>query len=164
MSNKGTVKSVCKKILHTVSYHIYLLHLYTSKGEALFKAAILGVSWGGGVYLQKTVAAYYFFSISIIMEYAIQLIKAKEFFPKLLPLILVVSNIIVFIFSSSKLANHESSPGTFQYYIELITIIIVGADALITLIIEPPEECKIEANIRTSGNVHNKPNVNGEKK
>ncbi|MCM1235693.1 MAG: hypothetical protein NC489_36830 [Ruminococcus flavefaciens] len=143
-SNKENTK-------HSFWYYIYELHLYTSKGEALFKAIALAVSWGGGVWKQDTAAAYYLFSIAIIMEYAVQLIRANRFMPKVLPMILIVSNALVLAFSTGQVIQQETEVFPFQFYVEIVTIALVGLDALITLLIEPPDECRIETKLSTCG-------------
>ena len=134
---------------HSIWYHIYRLHLYTTKSEALFKAGALLISWFGGVWHQTTSAAYYLFSIAIIMEYAIQLIQAKKFIPKLLPAILVISNLVVWGFATGQLIQNTATTFKFQFAFEVITIFVIGIDAVLTLLIEPPEECKIETNLKT---------------
>ena len=123
---------------------INMLHLYTTKGEALFKSVVITISWAGGVYNQDTPIAYYLFSISIIMEYVIQLVQAKKFFPKFLPILLVVSNIAVFILSTVQIL-HGDGNFNWQITIEILTIIIIAADAIVTLLIEPSNN-----NIETS--------------
>ncbi len=130
---------------------IFKLHLYTSKGEALFKATVLAVSWGGGVWHQNTAAAYYLFSISIIMEYAIQLVRAKQFIPKLLPMFLIVSDIIVLVIATGQVIQRDTGIYPFQFYVEVVTLAVIGIDAVMTLLIEPPESYKIEANISGRG-------------
>lgn len=56
---------------HSFWYYLYISHLYSSKGEALFKASILSLSWVGGFWSEASVTAYYLFSIAVIMEYAV---------------------------------------------------------------------------------------------
>lgn len=135
-----------KNFLDKIVICINTFHLYTTKSEALFKAAIIAISWSGGVWKQDTPLAYYLFSISIIMEYAIQLVKAKKIIPKLLPIVLIISNLVVLVLSTNQIL-YNSDTYDFQYWIELITIIIIGADAIITLLIEPPGD-KIEASLK----------------
>lgn len=151
MSGEKDIYSNKKYMKHSFWYYIYELHLYSSKGEALFKAIALAVSWGGGVWHQDTAAAYYLFSIAIIMEYVVQLIKAKRFVPKVLPIILIISNTIVLVFATGQVIQQESMTFPFQFYVEVVTIILIGFDAMIMLLIEPPDECKIETNLSTCG-------------
>ena len=39
----------------------------------------------------------------------------------------------------------------FQFYVEVVTLAVIGIDAVMTLLIEPPESYKIEANISGRG-------------
>lgn len=151
MSGEKSCNSTKKNRKYSLWYYIYELHLYTSKGEALFKAIALAVSWGGGVWHQDTAAAYYLFSIAIIMEYAVQLIRAKRFMPKVLPIILIISNAFVLVFSTGQVIQQETLTYPFQFYVEVVTIILIGLDALIILLVEPPDECKIETQLSTRG-------------
>lgn len=140
-----------KDVSETIGEYIYRLHLYTSKGEALFKAIVLALSWFGGVYHQKSAVAYYIFSISIIMEYAVQLVRAKKFLPKLLPIILITSNAITFVYAAGKLLNETDVIHNFQVIVEQATIFIIGFDAFLTLLIEPPESSKVENTVSQHG-------------
>ena len=140
-----------RKSSHSFWYYLYRSHLYQSKGEALFKAFILSLSWVGGFWRDTSVTAYYLFSIAIIMEYAVQLITAKKFTPKILPFILIFSNALVALASSGQLFNGATETFRFQYIVEVATMVIVWIDAISTLMIEKPEECKIEDSLSRCG-------------
>lgn len=149
---------------HSFWYYLYKSHLYTSKAEALFKASILSISWVGGFWSDSWVGefwgnisatAYYLFSIAIIMEYAVQLIIAEKFVPKILPLVLIICNIIVALTSTGQLFNHATETFLFQYIIEIVTMVIIWIDAIIILMIEKPKECQIEDSLSRCGISHN---------
>ena len=129
---------------HSFWYYFYKCHLYTSKAEALFKACIISVSWVGAFWNDVNATAYYLFSIAIIMEYAVQLIKSEEFIPKILPCILTISNVFVALISSGQLFSNETETYWIQCRIEMITMLIVWLDTVIILLIEKPKEYKIE--------------------
>lgn len=139
------------KILWAIFGFIFSVHLYNSKGEALFKLVALLVSWIVGVLLQSTTVAYYLFSISIIMEYAVQLVFAHRFVTKILPLILVVSNVIVFAIASGRLYLQKEDAIQIQVILEIIAVSFIFADTLATLIFEPPESSRVESNIARRG-------------
>lgn len=140
-----------KKHKHSFWYYLYLSHLYNSKGEALFKAAVISISWVGGFYSKVSSTAYYLFSIAIVMEYAVQLVSAKEFAPKAVPAVLVLSNVAVFIVATGQLINRASDTFVFQYVVEIGTMIVIWIDTISSLLIEQPEECKIETTLGQCG-------------
>lgn len=136
---------------HSFWYYLCLSHLYNSKGEALFKAAVLSISWVGGFCSTVSATAYYLFSIAIIMEYVVQLVVAKEIAPKLLPITLVLSNLAVFLAATGQLLSGKNETFSFQYVIEIITMFFIWIDAISTVLIEQPDECKIEASLSQCG-------------
>lgn len=140
---------------HSFWYYLYKSHLYTSKGEALFKAFILSISWVGGFWSNISATAYYLFSIAIIMEYAVQLITAEKFVPKILPFVLIMCNAIVALTSTGQLFNHATETFPFQYIIEIVTMAIIWIDTITILMIEKPEECQIEDSLSRCGISHN---------
>lgn len=129
------------------SQWIAQLHLYDLKGESLFKSIGLWISWGGGVYNQNFASAYFLFSSAIIMEYAVQLVLARKILPKILPLILVLSNSAIFVLSCIQLINKIESTNSIQFFIELGSLIVITFDTILVLILESPNH--IEANIST---------------
>lgn len=153
MQKKGKDNSLKKNkdFLSKFRSLIYASHLYSTKGEALFKAIAIAISWIGGVCKQDVASAYYLFSIAIIMEYVIQLICAQKTPSKIIPFIIVLSNTIVLLSSTNQLLHQVPKINSFQYYIELITIIIIGLDASVMLLVEPPEELNVENNIAERG-------------
>lgn len=114
------------------------LHLYNHKAVSLFKTLMLGVTWFGGVYRQETPAAFYLFSMAILAEYAIQLVAAKKFIPKILPTVLVVANSLVVLFTLNSLIIHETATRSWLSGICCGTVIVVAVDAVFTILIEPP--------------------------
>ena len=135
-----------KHIWDAIEYAICRAHLYTTKGEALFKAAALLLSYFGGVWHQNTPVAYYLFSFAIIMEYSVQLIRAKRFIPKVLPCFLTVSNLVVLGFSFGQILQ-AGNPTSTQNRVEIITLCVIGIDAIATILFEQPEKFMIESNI-----------------
>lgn len=136
---------------HSFWYYLYKSHLYTTKAEALFKAFILSISWVGGFWSDKTATAYYLFSIAIIMEYVVQLVTAEKLTPKILPIVLIISNIIVAVTSTGQLLNQETETACFQYIIEISTMAIIWIDTITILLIEKPKECQIEDSLSQCG-------------
>ena len=130
-----------KKILEIIQQ----IHLYDGKGESLFKTLGLWVSWVGGVYNQDFAAAYFLFSCTIIMEYAVQLVITRRFIPKILPFILIISNAISFILSCSQLLHSGSVVYYSQVLIEIGTLIIISIDSILMLLFESPNH--IEATL-----------------
>lgn len=133
-------------------------HLYKSKGEALFKSIAIGASWGGALFFNhnqdmntEVCAAFYFFSLSIIMEYAVGLVSTKKFIKKLWPLLLVLTNAFVFIISIILLSGRPIVWITYDtlFKITKYPIIIVIVDMILTLIIEPPEDTYTENNLKS---------------
>ena len=136
------------KQLRSIWYWISRAHLYTTKSEALFKAFQITVSWVGGLGTTPGPTAYYLFSLSIIMEYAVQLVLARKIIPKALPFILTFSNIVVALCAFSQLVTHQEATFPFQFYIEISTLIIIWTDATTILLIENPDEYDIENDIQ----------------
>lgn len=132
---------------HTFWYYLYMLHLYNSKAEALFKAGVISVSWVGGFWSEVSATAYYLFSIAIIMEYVVQLVTAEKFVPKILPLILILNNVVVFLTATGQLLSQKKDAYSFQYVLEIITMIVIWVDMLTMVLIEQPDECKIETSL-----------------
>jgi len=139
--------NIIKKVLNFIVYQIYRLHLYDSKGEAFLKAFIITLSWKIGVVYHIDVVAYFLFSMAIIMEYIVQLLCARELIPKILPLILVISNAFIAIVTSSQ----DGFVYPLYKYIEAITIAIIVIDAVVMIILEPPESQRIESTISKCG-------------
>lgn len=132
-------------------------HLYKNKGEALFKSIVIGASWGGALLFNnnpdmntEVCAAFYFFSLSIIMEYAVALVNAKKFVKKILPLFLVLTNCFVFIVSLILICGKTINGITYDTLFEITKypIIIIIIDMILTLIIEPPEDTYTENNLK----------------
>lgn len=140
---------------HSFWYYLYKFHLYTSKGEALFKASILSISWVGGFWSNRSATAYYLFSIAIIMEYAVQLIAAEKVVPKILPFVLIMCNTIVALTSTGQLFNHATETFLFQYIVEIVTMVIIWIDTITILMIEKPKECQTEDSLSQRGNPYN---------
>lgn len=138
------------KFFSIINTFLYNLHLYNTKGEALFKLAAFFISWYVGVCLQSVPVSYFLFSASIIMEYAIKLVTTHKFVPKILPLILVMSNVVICAVSAGQ-TFHKIDVVSGQECWERITMIIIFADTLCALIFEPPESSKIESNIAKRG-------------
>ncbi len=143
-----------RKYSNTILTVIYNLHLYSTKGEALFKACALLISWGVGVWKQDATVAYFLFSMSIVVEYAIQLIRSKkgDYLQRVFPFILVISNSIVYIFSLSQMSHNINTISGFEEVLAIITVTIISFDMLCTLLLDVPEKCTAEAKISQLGN------------
>ena len=88
----------------TIWKFIYNMHLYDSKGEALFKAFLITISWVGGVNMVtlpdkitvSIAASLFLFSAALIMEYAVRLVVTEKIATRILPFVIVgVSGICV---------------------------------------------------------------------
>lgn len=152
-------KNTEEKSKHSLWYYLYMSHLYNSKSEALFKTAVLSISWVGGFWNTVSATAYYLFSISVVMEYVVQLVTAKELAPKVLPFTLVLGNLIVFFASTGPLFGGNDKTFVFQYVVEIITMVIIWIDTCTTLMIEPPDECMIETSLRQCGHTPANENI-----
>lgn len=117
---------------------IYESHLYKSKGVSVFKTTVLGLTLFGGVYRQETPVAIYMFSLTILAEYAVQLVLANKFLLKLLPILLTAGNLASFIFSFGQIARRCDLVAPWQKTVALGTFAVVFADMLLILLIEPP--------------------------
>lgn len=144
-------KDNMKKEGHSWGGYIYSAHLYNSKAEALFKAVAISVSWVGGFWNAASTTAYYLFSMAIIMEYAVQVVTTKKIVPKILPFLLIMSNLAVFLASTGQLLNAKSGIFEFQYGIEIFTMVIIWIDTMLTVLVEPPAEGKVETSLSQRG-------------
>lgn len=138
---------------YTFWNNFYALHLYPSKGEAFSKAALITVSFVGGVYAANPLVASCFllFSLSIVMEYCIKLITSKEIIPKILPFILIILNLIVFFFSSADLFKSATSVShqPLKNIILFVTLGIIWLDSFAMLLFERPDiPNPIESNLK----------------
>lgn len=130
--------------LERVLYWLYQLHMYTSKGEAFFKAGCITVAFAGAFWSKASAAAYYLFSISIVMEYLMMVINSKKFLPKLVPFTLVCCNLIVLFWTIGPLLNGTDVVYKFQFKIEAFTIIAAWIDVASTVFLEKPDIDNIE--------------------
>ena len=69
---------------------IYSCHLYSSKGEAIFKTVLITISWLGGIHMSaepasitsEIASSFYLFSMALIMEYIIKWVTQKDIYSK----------------------------------------------------------------------------------
>lgn len=123
------------------------IHLYPTKAEALFKAAIITISWIGGVHYtvppeqltNEIGAAFYLFSLALIMEYVVRLATVKKFMSKLFPFLIVTFGVIVFMLSSAVLLDRPFDAITYEFLGLYATIpqFIIWFDVVTMILIEP---------------------------
>lgn len=128
----------------------YNIHLYKTKGEAFFKAAIITISWIGGVHLVSSPnsitneigASLYLFSLALIMEYIMQLVTVKTFVPKVFPGLIVLCSTVLFMVSSAVIFDRPFETVSFDD-MNLLAIIpqgIIWFDVISMIMIEKPDE------------------------
>lgn len=89
------------------------MHLYDTKGEGAFKAFVISFSWAGSIWMtgcsspmtRELGAAFHLFSLALIMEYVIKIIKFKNFAPKFFPLILCGLSAYIFVITTPAIFN-----------------------------------------------------------
>lgn len=137
------------------------LHFYKTKGEGIFKACAIFVSWGGGVnipdfkdsmQLDSTIAVSFFlYSIAIIMEYIVQLVGEKRFIKKIIPVLMVTPSFIVFGVSICTLLQRPLAqiPIGPTYWCTIIPWIVIVIDVIVQCSIEKPETCVLVTQLQS---------------
>lgn len=158
-----TMSTFFLKTLHKLYHIINDMHLYTSKGEALFKASIITISWVGGVNFSSIPepiphnigSAFYLFSLALIMEYIIQLITTKKIWNRLFVFAIIFCSIALLILSSSimldkplKIVSNDSLAN-----LSIIPQACIWLDVITMLLIEPPvtKNTPIESTLKDCG-------------
>ena len=155
-------KNFIKK-MHNFWVNFNKIHLYSSKGEAFFKAAIISISWIGGVHLSNIPStlsneigsAFYLFSLALIMEYIIKLVTVKKFLPKIFPAVIIAFSTIVLLLSSSIIMNKPFKKISYDC-LSICTIIpqaVIWFDAISMILIEVPsdEVVPVESTLKDFG-------------
>ena len=134
------------------------IHIYLNKGEAIFKAAVITLSWIGGVYLSKTcekitdeiAVAFYLFSLALIMEFLIPLLNSKRIVKRILPFVLCGINFILFFCTSAVLLNRPFKNigcGFFEW-LAIISLVIIWVDVATMCLIGPNQTDHIENQLK----------------
>ena len=133
------------------------MHLYDTKGEALFKAILISFSWGGGVHMINptneitiSIAANIFlFSIALIMEYAVQLVTTEKIATRIIPFLIVgISVICAFLTFCHLVENPFDININFIYNATIVTQIVIWLDVCIQLLIDKTSKIQIETNLK----------------
>lgn len=124
---------------------LYDMHLYPTKGEAMFKTLVIAISWVGGIHVHETVGAdaLYLYSIAIIMEYAVQLTRNDTVFrQKILPGTLVIINSITAIIATGELLGKAPTDVFRDWLIAttLISLAIIAIDTIIMIFAKTPSK------------------------
>ena len=138
------------------------IHIYKSKTEATFKAAIITISWIGGVKLQQAPSnitqgigvAFYLFALALIMEFLIPLIKAKGFINRIFPFILSSINFVLFFWTSAVLLNNPFNNIGYEHlkWSTIISLIVIWIDVVTMYLITPNESDYLENNLKNIQN------------
>ena len=136
---------------------LYDMHLYKTKGEGLFKAAVISFSWVGGVHLKQLpstisisiATSLFLFSVAIIMEYAVGIVRAEKIAAKIFPIIIVIISFFISFVTFGNLTNRPFSVELSLLYAGTIVLqVIIWLDVLIYLLIGKPRVKGIEENLK----------------
>lgn len=128
---------------------IHSMHLYSTKAEAIFKTVIITTSLIGSIgidfsttqtQINKDVGtAFYLFSIALIMEFIIPLIKSNKFLPKIYPFCLFIANIFIYLVALAVLLERPLGVNSnCVIFFIVLSIALIWLDTLLMLMIEPP--------------------------
>lgn len=106
------------------------------------------MSCAGAFWSNVSETAYYLFSIAIIMEYTVQLVRAKELEPKLLPFLLLGMNFIILFIATGQLLFRKTETFAVQFVLVVLTMVIIVIDTAATLMIEKPDDFNPEHRIK----------------
>ena len=133
---------------------IYNCHLYSTKGEAVFKTVLITISWLGGIHMSKEPVAitsdiassFYLFSMALIMEYIIKWVTQKDIYSKVFPFLIVLPSILVLFLTSAELFRRPFSWTGYNllFWSTVIPQFIIWFDMLTMVLIEPPRKKNIE--------------------
>lgn len=139
---------------------IYNMHLYDTKGEALFKAFLITISWVGGVNMVTlpdnitiTLAASLFlFSAALIMEYAVKLVVTEKIVARILPLVIVGVSGICVIATFGMLVDKPLKLDLQDVYnMTIFPQWVIWFDVVVQLMINKPSDKKIETILKEVG-------------
>lgn len=136
---------------------IFDMHLYDSKGEALFKACFITASWIGGVSLPTalemqripTIASLLLFSMALIMEYAMRLIGSKKIATRILPLLIVGLSIVCAFSAFGELVEKPFWVEVKCMY-NILSFLqgVIWLDVFVCLLIDKPKVVRIESQLK----------------
>lgn len=133
---------------------VYSLHLYPTKAEALFKSFLITISWVGGVLYAdpRNTNAFFLFSLAMIMEYAVKLVVEQNVLPKIMPVIHIIINTLVFFSMLSRLFRGDiDCPSLFFLYVTGVSIGLIWVDTLVMLFVEHPNRfCHVETRLKSA--------------
>lgn len=134
------------------------IHIYDSRSEATFKAVIITLSWIGGVKLQEAPgvvtreigAAFYLFSLALIMEFFMPLFHAKTFIKRFFPFFLSALNLVLFFWTSAILLDKPFTNIGYNYlkWSTIISLIIIWVDVATMCLIRPSGSDNIENTLK----------------
>ena len=133
---------------------LHKIHIYDNSGEAIFKAAVITISWIGGVHFaqeaQSIAVAFYLFALALIMEYLIPLIKAKSIWSRILPFILCGINFVLVFFAFALVLNKplEWIENRCLRNLTIASLILIWSDVIVMLLIKPDSKNDLESNLK----------------
>lgn len=136
---------------------VYDIHLYDTKGEALFKAFIIAFSWIGAVYMDSLpdeisvliAANLFLFSASLVMEYAMKLVTTENIVPRILPSVIVITSGLCAVAAFSELLGKSFCiQWECIYKITAVLTMIIVFDVAIQAVSNYVPKQKIEENLK----------------
>lgn len=133
------------------------MHLYDTKGEALFKAVIISFSWGGGVHMLEMpdeisvsiAASIFLFSVALIMEYAVRLVITEKIATRILPFLIVgISIVCAFLTFCELVEKPFSIEWNCMYEATIVAQIVIWLDVCTQLLISKSNDKQIEAKLK----------------
>lgn len=136
---------------------IHDMHLYDTRVEALFKVAVLALSWYGGVQMtEKTAdisvpvaASLFLFSLSLIMEYTVRLVVTKRVATRILPFLIFAVSLYCAATAFGKMTENAAGPDLMRLYkITGFPLIIICVDVAVHVLIEDTKTVPIETKLK----------------
>lgn len=133
------------------------MHLYDTKGEALFKAIIISFSWGGGVHMMSlpdkitiSIAANIFlFSAALIMEYAVQLVTTEKIATRIIPFFVVGISIVCAFLTFCELVEKPFLVDIkCVYNATIVAQVVIWLDVCVHLMIGKANRKQIETRLK----------------
>lgn len=126
---------------------LHKIHIYKDSREAVFKATMITISWIGGIHFacatekdaQSIGVAFYLFSLALIMEYLIPLLKGKTIWNRILPFVLCGINFVLVFFAFALLLNSpfEGIEDRYLRDLTIASLIFIWSDVIVMLLIKP---------------------------
>lgn len=133
------------------------MHLYDTRMEALFKVAVIVVSWYGGVQMAKqpdetfapVAASLFLFSLSLIMEYAVRLVVKKKIATRILPFLIFALSLYCAAVAFGKMTENSAGPNLTKLYgIAGIPLILICVDVAVYVLLGDNKTVPIETKLK----------------